>query len=62
VPLARRRDRKEDRKMDVLQIDPLVFLGQVAGLFVWICLAALVYSVVEKALGGPAAPEDATKM
>jgi hypothetical protein len=47
--------------MDVLQIDPVVFLG-VAGLFVWICLAAAVYAAAEKALGGPAEQEKATKM
>jgi len=46
----------------MLQIDPLQFLIQVAGLFAWICLAALVYSIVEKALGGPARPEDSTRM
>jgi hypothetical protein len=48
--------------MDVLQIDPVVFLGEVAGLFVWICLAAAVYAAAEKALGGPAEQEKATKM
>lgn len=45
----------------MLQIDPLTFLLQVVGLFAWICLAALVYTVVEKALGGPAQPEDTTR-
>lgn len=48
--------------MDVLQIDPLVYLGQVAGLFVWVCLAALVYSVIEKALGGPVDPDKPTSL
>jgi hypothetical protein len=46
----------------MLQIDPLQFLMQAGGLFVWICLAALVYAVVEKALGGPASPDEPTKM
>jgi len=46
----------------MLQIDPMTFLAQVSGLFVWICLAAFVYSVVEKALGGPFAQQEPTKM
>lgn len=46
----------------MLQIDPLQFLMQAAGLFVWVCLAAFVYSAVEKALGGPAQPDDPTRM
>lgn len=46
----------------MLQIDPMTFLMQAGGLFVWICLAALVYAVVEKAIGGPAAPDKPTKM
>jgi hypothetical protein len=60
LALLAARNRKE--KPDMLQIDPIVFLMQVAGLFAWIGLAALVYSVIEKALGGPWAPEDPTKM
>ena len=31
----------------MLQIDPMVFLIQVAGLFAWICLAAAVYGASE---------------
>lgn len=46
----------------MLQIDPLQFLAQVAGLFVWVCLAAFVYSIAEKALGGPAAPDEPPRM
>jgi hypothetical protein len=46
----------------MLQIDPLQFLMQAGGLFVWICVAAFVYSVVERALGGPAAPDQPTNM
>jgi hypothetical protein len=47
----------------MLQIDPMTFLAQVAGLFAWICLAALVYSIVEKALGGGnGKPEEPTPM
>jgi hypothetical protein len=46
----------------MLQIDPLQFLMQAGGLFVWICLVAFVYSVVERALGGPTAPDEPTKM
>jgi hypothetical protein len=46
----------------MLQIDPLQFLMQAGGLFVWICIAAFVYAVVEKALGGPAAQDELTKM
>jgi len=46
----------------MLQIDPLQFLLQVAGLFAWICLTALVYATVEKALGGPQAPDEPTRM
>jgi hypothetical protein len=46
----------------MLQIDPMTFLAQVAGLFVWICLAAFVYSLVERALGGGGAPDEPTRM
>ena len=46
----------------MLQIDPLQFLMQAGGLFVWICLVAIVYAVVEKAMGGPAAPDVPTNM
>jgi hypothetical protein len=46
----------------MLQIDPLQFLMQAGGLFVWICLVAFIYSVVEKAFGGPVAPDDPTRM
>jgi hypothetical protein len=46
----------------MLQIDPIQFLMQAGGLFVWVCMVALVYSVVEKAVGGPAAPDVPTKM
>jgi len=46
----------------MLQIDPLQFLMQAGGLFVWICIAAIVYAVVEKTLGGPAAPDAPTEM
>jgi len=46
----------------MLQIDPMQFLMQAGGLFVWICIVAVVYAVVEKALGGPAAQDTATKM
>jgi hypothetical protein len=46
----------------MLQIDPMQFLMQAGGLFVWICVVAVVYAVVEKALGGPAAPDAPTKM
>jgi hypothetical protein len=41
----------------MLQIDPMQFLMQAGGLFVWVCIVAVVYSVVEKALGGPAAQD-----
>jgi hypothetical protein len=46
----------------MLQIDPMQFLMQAGGLFVWICIVAVVYAVVEKALGGPAARDELTKM
>jgi len=46
----------------MLQIDPMQFLIQVAGLGLWILLAAAVYAIVEKILGGPAAPDEATKI
>ena len=40
--------------MDVLQINWLQFLTQALALIGWVLLAAAVYSVGEKALGGPA--------
>jgi hypothetical protein len=46
----------------MLQIDPMQFLMQAGGLFVWICIVAVVYAVVEKVLGGPAAPDQPTHM
>ena len=47
----------------MLQIDPMTFLMQVGGLLVWICLAALVYAIVEKALGGGnGKPEEPTRV
>jgi hypothetical protein len=46
----------------MLQIDPIQFLMQAGGLFVWVCLVAFVYSVVEKALGGPPAQDVPTNM
>jgi hypothetical protein len=46
----------------MLQIDPMVFLIQVAGLFAWICLAAAVYAIVEKAVGGGGTPDEPTQM
>jgi len=46
----------------MLQIDPVQFLMQAGGLFVWVCIVALVYSVVEKALGGPADQDVPTNM
>jgi hypothetical protein len=46
----------------MLQIDLLQFLIQVIGLGAWICLAAAVYAMVEKFLGGPAAREDETRI
>jgi hypothetical protein len=46
----------------MLQIDPMQFLMQAGGLCVWICVVAIVYAVVEKALGGPAAPDEPTPM
>jgi hypothetical protein len=41
-------------KEQTMQIDFVQFLTQAATLFAWVLLAAAVYSVVEKALGGPA--------
>jgi hypothetical protein len=46
----------------MLQIDPMQFLMQASGLFVWVCIVAVVYAVVEKALGGPAAQDVPTDM
>jgi hypothetical protein len=46
----------------MLQIDPMQFLMQAGGLFVWICIVAVVYAAVEKALGGPAASDQPTHM
>jgi hypothetical protein len=46
----------------MLQIDPIQFLMQAGGLFVWVCIVAVVYAVVEKALGGPAAQDVPTDM
>ena len=46
----------------MLQIDPIVFLTQIAGLFAWICLAAAVYAIVEKAVGGGGTPDEPTRM
>jgi hypothetical protein len=46
----------------VIQIDPIQFLMQAGGLFVWVCIVAVVYAVLEKALGGPAPPDVPTKM
>ena len=37
-----------------MQIDFMQFLTQAVGLVAWVCVAAAVYSVIEKALGGPA--------
>lgn len=33
--------------MDVLQINWMTFLTQIAGLAMWVCLAAAVYALVE---------------
>jgi len=41
----------------MLQIDLIQFLTQAAGLIAWVCVAAAVYAVIEKTLGGPA-PSD----
>jgi hypothetical protein len=46
----------------MLQIDPMQFLMQAGGLFVWVCVVAVVYAAVEKALGGPAAQDVPTDM
>jgi hypothetical protein len=46
----------------MIQIDPIQFLIQVAGLGAWICLAAAIYALVENMVGGPAAPDEPTKM
>jgi hypothetical protein len=46
----------------MLQIDPMQFLMQAGGLVVWVCIVAVVYAVVEKALGGPAAQDVPTDM
>jgi hypothetical protein len=46
----------------MLQIDPLTFLIQVAGLFAWILVASAVYAIVEKAVGGGGAPDEPTPM
>jgi hypothetical protein len=46
----------------MIQIDPIQFLMQAGGLFAWVCIAAVVYAVVEKALGGPAAQDVPTDM
>jgi hypothetical protein len=46
----------------MLQIDPMQFLMQAGGLFVWVCIVAVVYAVVEKALGGPPAQDVPTDM
>jgi hypothetical protein len=40
-----------------MQIDFIQFLTQAAGLVAWVFVAAIVYAVIEKALGGPA-PSD----
>jgi hypothetical protein len=47
--------------MDVLNLDWVGFLWQSVGLAAWICVVAAIYSVVEKAMGGPAAPEHLPK-
>jgi hypothetical protein len=46
----------------MIQIDPIQFLMQAGGLFVWVCIVALVYSVAERALGGPADQDAPTNM
>jgi len=46
----------------MLQIDPMQFAIQVVGLGAWICLAAAIYAMIENMLGGPAAPDEPTKM
>jgi hypothetical protein len=46
----------------MLQIDPLVFLMQVAGLGAWICLAAAIYALVENMVGAKGQPDEPTKM
>jgi hypothetical protein len=46
----------------MIQIDPIQFLMQAGGLFVWVCIVAVVYAVVEKALGGPADQDVPTNM
>jgi hypothetical protein len=47
----------------MLQIDPIVFLMQVAGLFAWICLVAAIYTLVERMLGRSGGkPEEPTKV
>jgi hypothetical protein len=46
----------------MLQIDPMQFLMQAGGLFVWICVVAIVYAVVENVLGGPAARDEPAHM
>jgi hypothetical protein len=46
----------------MLQIDPLVFLMQVAGLAAWIGLAAAVYALVENMVGAKGKPDEPTKL
>jgi len=46
----------------MIQIDPIQFLMQAGGLFVWVCIVGVVYAVVEKALGGPADQDAPTPM
>ena len=46
----------------MIQIDPIQYLIQIAALGAWICLAAAVYALVENMTGGPAAPDEPTKM
>ena len=46
----------------MIQIDPIQFLMQAGGLFVWVCIVAAVYAVVEKVLGGPAPQDVPTNM
>jgi hypothetical protein len=46
----------------MIQIDPIQYLIQIAGLGAWICLAAAVYALVENMVGGPAAPDEPTKI
>ena len=54
VTIGRPVHRKSVLKEQTMQIDMVQFLIQAVALIGWVLLAAAVYSIGEKALGGPA--------